>query len=73
MELIVEGTAFSYLPLSHPWFSMICMWDLCDLSYQALIGSLDMQMVFERQCSESSSTPGGNAAAADMFMPPPFI
>jgi hypothetical protein len=47
------------------------MWDLCDLSYQALIESLDMQMVSERQRNESSSTPGGNAAAADMYMPPP--
>ncbi len=67
----MEGIAFSYLPLSHPWFSMICMWDLCDLNYQALTGSLDMQMVSERQRSESSSTPGGNAAAADMYIPPP--
>jgi hypothetical protein len=49
---------------------MICMWDLCDLSYQALTRSLDMQMVSERQRSESSSTPRGNAAAADMYMPP---
>jgi hypothetical protein len=47
------------------------MWDLCDLNYQALIGNLDMQMVSERQRSESSSTPGGNAATVDMYMPPP--
>ncbi len=66
----MEGTAFSYLPLSHPWFSMICMCDLCDLSYQALTGSLDMQMVSKRQRSESSSTLGGNAVATNMYMPP---
>ncbi len=68
----MEGTAFSYLPLSHPWFLMICTWDLCDLSYQALTGNLDMQMVSERQRSESSSTPGGNVAAANMYIPPPL-
>jgi hypothetical protein len=50
---------------------MICMWDLYDLSYQALTGSLDMQMVSKRQRSESSSTPRGNAAATNMYMPPP--
>jgi hypothetical protein len=33
--------------------------------------NLEIQMVSERQRSESNSTPGGNTAASDMYMPPP--
>ncbi|CAM6037960.1 unnamed protein product [Sphagnum compactum] len=36
-----------------------------------ILDQLQAQMVSERQRSESNSTPGGNAAASDMYMPPP--
>ncbi|CAK9193442.1 unnamed protein product [Sphagnum troendelagicum] len=39
--------------------------------YERLQQEADAQMVSERQRSESSSTPGGNVVAAEMYMPPP--